>query len=342
VNLGGIDLNLLPVLDALLIERSVTRAARRVGLSQPATSHALARLRAIIGDPLLVRTPRGMMPTARAQALVGPVREALSIVGGALASAPPFDPARVRRRFFISASDYAEFVLLPRLVAALARAAPGVEVWAQPFKESWAADLARGDVDVVVAPLRGLGDTQGAVGVRAQQLFEDRFVCVMRRAHPLATKKLTLERFARADHALVAPRGKPGGVVDDVLAAHGLERRVVVAVPHFLVAPYILAETDLILTVAERVARAMVRGLPLVLVAPPLPVPGLTMSLLWHERQDADPGLAYLRAELELAARATTPRQRRRAPGNDRTERAVFKQPARLRDRRRRGSRSGL
>jgi DNA-binding transcriptional LysR family regulator len=292
--LGGVDLNLLVALDALLAERSVTRAATRIGVTQSAMSHSLARLRALTGDELLVRGREGMMPTVRGDGLARPVRQALEDIARALAPPVPFDPATARARVVIGTSDYGELVLLPRVVARLAREAPGFDLRIVTLSEPMAEPLAAGSIDLAIAPFRP-GDEKP--GIYAKRLFDDGFVCVVRQGHPLADKKLTLARFVAAAHALIAPRGREGGTVDAALERLGMQRRVAVAVPHFLIAPHVVAASDLLLTLARRVADVLARPLGLAILAPPpeLRLEGFTMSSAWHERTHGDPAQRWLR-----------------------------------------------
>jgi DNA-binding transcriptional LysR family regulator len=306
-HLSGIDLNLLPLFDALIGERHVTRAGRRVGLSQPAASRGLARLRELVGDPLLVRTATGLVPTPRALALHGPVRAALGLVEGALAPEAPFDPKVARRTVQLATTDYAELVLLPPLVARLGRDAPGIVLWQRAIGTAAIDRLLASDVELVLSPV--LQGTALSRGVRQQELFTERFVCIVRRGHPLARGRLTLARYVAARHAFIAPRGRRGGTVDDLLAARGLSREIALATPHFLVAPFAVAESDLVLTVPERVARTYARSLPLAILEPPMELPGFSVSVLWHERTDADEGLAWVRRCLVEASRPARARR---------------------------------
>lgn len=300
VHLGGIDLNLLVALDALLAERSVTRAALRIGLSQSAMSHALARIRELLGDAVLVRTAEGMVPTARAERIGPAVRRALAEISSALAGDAPFDPATSRRTFTLAAADYAQMALLPPLLARLAKIAPGVDLWVKSVPEDLGIALA-GDVDLVITPARSR-DT--AAGIAHERLFDERFVCVVRRGHPAAKKRMTLDRFVALPHALVAPMGTRASFVDDALAALGKQRRIACAVPHFLVAPHLIASSDMVLTLGERVARSFAAQLDLVLLTPPLELGGITVSQIWHERSAGDPGHAWLRSLLREVAAA--------------------------------------
>jgi DNA-binding transcriptional LysR family regulator len=294
LHLGSIDLNLLLALDALLEAKNVTRAAEAIGITQSAMSHALSRLRTVTGDALLVRGIGGMVPTPRAEALALPIRRALEEVRTALRASNRFDPKTARLFVRVGTSDYGELILLPRIVRRLERDAPGIDLRVAQYVESGPGLLAGGTLDLVVAPIRPGDEAPGMFGVK---LFDERFVCIVRRGHPLAKKKLTLARFAAASHALIAPGGKGGSFVDESLARLGMSRHVTVTVPHFLVAPHLVAESDLILTVAERVANLLAAPLGLVVLTPPpeLRLEGFTISALWHERTHADPAHVWVR-----------------------------------------------
>ncbi len=309
--LAGFDLNLLRVLDVVLAERHVTRAAARLGQSQSATSHALARLRDELGDPLLVRGAGGrLVPTERALALAPVVTRLLD----ELAAAWPgggFDPATARRTFHVGAGDLAELVLLPPLAARVARLAPGVELFVRPAPDDPGAALASGEVDVVLAPVRSRDPRPLTSGCYYRPLFAETFTCAMRAGHPAARGRLTLDRFCALDHLLVAPRGTAGGFVDDALAAVGRQRRVAVAVPHFLVAPAVVAATDLVATLASRVVAAFARSHRLVMRPPPVAVPGFTMHAIWHERTHEQAAHTWLRDQLAAVAGARPSRDPR-------------------------------
>ena len=300
MHLASIDLNLLVVLESLLETRSVTATADVVGLSQSATSHALARLRTTLGDPLFVRSRAGLVPTERALALVGPLRDALDRLRQLVAPPVAFDPATARRRFVLGTADYGELLLLPRLGERLARTAPGIDLWLVTAEDDPLEQLARGDTDAFIGPMIKGSDR---ADIRERRLFDEQFVCIVREGHPMAGKTWTLAQFAALDHALIAPRARPGGTVDALLAQHGLSRRVAIALPHFLVAPFVVAGTDLVLTIPERVARTFAAFLPLRLVEPPADLPGFTMTLKWHERRHRDPAHVWLRGELAAVAK---------------------------------------
>ncbi len=301
MNLAALDLNLLVVLRALLAERSVTRAARLVGLSQPATSHALARLRDVLGDPLFVRSGRELALTPRAEALREPLDAALGELERALDGPRPFDPGSSRRTFTIGTSDYILFVLMPALLARLARSAPGIDlrIRSEIGHRNVAEWLSSGEIDLAITVI---GPTRRP-GVHVEPLFSDEFACLVRRDHPRVKKRLTLDTFAELPHAFVAPRGTRGGAVDDALRALGRERRVALLLPNFLVAPHVVARSDLVVTLGARIAKSFAEHLPLRVLPPPLVLPGFEMSLAWHEKMDADAGHTWMRRQIVEAAR---------------------------------------
>lgn len=298
--LAGVDLNLLVVLDALLAEGHVTRAARRVGLSQSATSHALTRLRSLLDDPILVRTGAGMVPTDRAEALREPVREALALLARALRPPAAFDPASARGRVTVSAVDFAQSALVPALVARLAEAAPGVDLVMAPYPADPTRALSQGEIDLCVGLERELPQ------LHQEPLWSEPFTCVVRRGHPCLRGRMTVERYAALDHAMVSPRAMARGFVDRGLRERGLRRRVRLVVPHFLGAVLAVTESDLVLTIAASIARRFVTAFPIALFDPPLPVEPFTLTMAWHTRQEADPLLAWLREQV----RAAIPRDR--------------------------------
>ncbi|MBA3396499.1 MAG: LysR family transcriptional regulator [Deltaproteobacteria bacterium] len=293
MRLAGIDLNLLTSLDALLDERNVTRAAKRLGVTQPAVSHSLRRLRDLLGDPLLVRTRNGMTATPRAVALRPAVRAALEAAEVVLRAVPPFDAAMTERTFSLVMADQASFLLLPPLLERLAREAPGIAVQVRPASRDPDAE----DVDLAIGVFR-----DAPAGVHQLTLWREDFVCVLRKGSAAARGTFDRKRYLALGHLLVAPRGMPGSPLDDVLARTGDRRRVMLTVPHFLVAPHVVATTDLVWTAPASLARAFAEQLPLVLRDPPLRLEGFTIALRWHARLASDPGLAWLRSVVQDVA----------------------------------------
>lgn len=298
--LAAIDLNLVLALDALLAERHVTRAAARLGITQSAASHALNRLRDLFDDPLLVRGARGMMmPTPRAEQLAPAIHRVLVDLASVLRGDETFDPVTAHHTFRIGASDYVELVLLPPLLERLGRIAPGINLWVHTFADHGDEALATGALDLVIGPPRGSARPAGSY---EKLLFDESFTCIVRAGHPLAETKLTLARYCAAAHLLVAPRGTPGSFVDDALAAVGRSRRVALAIPHFLVVPYVIAGSDLVATLATRVATMFAETLGLTLMPPPLALPKFQIAVAWHERSHGDAAHRWLRDQLLAVA----------------------------------------
>jgi DNA-binding transcriptional LysR family regulator len=291
MNLQDIDLNLLRAFDAVLQEKSVTAAAARLRLTQPAVSNALARLRALFGDPLFVRTQSGMDATPFARELGEPVRQALALLESALAHGPGFDPSTSTRAFRFYMSDLGQIEFLPPLIERAQRIAPGVRLEAVGLEvEDIAGALAAGSLDLAVGFLPGLGPP-----VRRLQLFRDPYVCLMRRDHPIRT--LSKKSFLAASHALVSYRGGHC-VIEEALERAGVARRIALRVPHFTIVPMVLERTDLILVLPERVAKVFERQGRMKYFPAPLPIPPADVGVFWHERFDGDPGNRWLREQL--------------------------------------------
>jgi DNA-binding transcriptional LysR family regulator len=291
MNVRDVDLNLLRVYDAVLREQGVTPAAAGLGLTQPAVSNALARLRALFGDPLFVRTPAGMDATPFARELAEPVRQALALIDAALAHGPGFDPASATRAFRFYMSDLGQIEFLPPLIERVQRAAPGVRLEAVALEVDDIADaLATGALDLAVGFLPGLGPP-----VRRRALFRDPYLCLMRAEHPI--KALTRRKFQEASHALVTYRGGHR-VVEEALERAGLARRIALRLPHFTVVPMVLERTDLLCTLPARVARVFEQRGGLKSLAPPVPIPTADVAVHWHERFEADPGNRWLREQV--------------------------------------------
>jgi DNA-binding transcriptional LysR family regulator len=288
--LSSLDLNLLVVLQALLSEASVTRAAQRVSLSQSATSHALNRLRELLGDPLLVRSGRRLTLTPRATALLPALERGLLELDGALSGEPPFDPARTRRSIAVGLADYAQAVLLGPLLARLRREAPGIDLHTVGFPDVFER-MDAGTLDMAVIPTSPV-----PAGFSVRRLFSDGFVCIVRRDHPTVRgPRLSLPRYLALDHVVVAPSGMSGSIVDTALARKGLERRVALRISSFLAAPIVVTESDLISTGPAKLLRPMAKRYPIRLLPPPLPLDDFEMHLAWHSRRDRDPAHSWLR-----------------------------------------------
>lgn len=300
-SLRGLDLNLLVVLDALLRERHVTRAASRLGLSQPATSNALGRLRRLFGDALLVRGRAGMEPTQRGLELAESTRRILHQVEGALESREHFDPSTTRRRFRLRMSDLLGRLLLPRLVARFAAEAPQAALEIVHLSPSATIDaLERDEIDLGVS--MGL-ETTGAI--MSAVLLQDRMACLMRSAHPLASvRAVSLDDLLAARHVRVAMSPTDRRFAERVLGPRGEERRVVLTVPHWLVLPEILRDADLVAVLSERLGAAFADASAGGLVARPIRAASVAFSwrLYWHRRHENDAAHAWLRSLLPPAA----------------------------------------
>ena len=290
MNLGGVDLNLLVSLQFLLEERSVTEAARRMPLSQPAMSHALARLRVLFDDPLLVRSSGGMVATPRAEALVEPLRRVLS-EAGQLIRPPEFNPAALQGKLRLATTDYMTLVVLPQILGRLFDEAPALELDVEPWRRpgTWLA-LERGKVDFAIHAI-----DDAPAGFYRKKLFTDDFACVMRRGHPMAKKNLTLRRYVDLKHALITVTGSGKGHVNELLEKKGLTRDIVLRIPSFLAAPMIVAQSDLVLTLPRRLAMRFSQIAHLVVRDPPLKLGRMTFSLVWHERNRQDPAHQWVR-----------------------------------------------
>lgn len=302
------DMALLLSLDALLQENSVSSAARRVGLSTPAMSHTLARIRERLCDPILVRSGRGMLLTPRAEFLKPLVHNLVDQATRVLQPERPFVPQELSRTFVIHATDYVLTVLGGEVARRLREQAPNVCLRFVPNTVDDAICLRDHDSDLAVGIYGDLPQE-----MRCQRLLTDRFVCAVREEHPLAEQKLTLERFVDFPHIQIAPRGKPGGYVDDMLREHGLSRVVLYAVPYFLAALQLSAQTDCLLTISERLAKPFAARFSLKLLKCPLPLEPYALSLLWHPRLDRDAGHRFLREQFLHAAQTVTGPQHKNA-----------------------------
>ena len=286
----GMDLNLLVTPEALLAEQNVTKAANRLHLSQPAVSAQLSRLRDLFDDPLLIPAQRGMTPTAKALELLDPLRHALEQVRATLAEHRHFDPGNAKLTVAIACTDYLQAVVARPLVVALRKQAPGVRIALRHLDPlQLEAQMVRGDVDLaLMTPEHGPGS------LRARRLFDERYVLIGRKRHPGLRRGLTAEEFARLDHVIVSLRGGDFTTpVDDGLAALGYQRNVVLSAASFLIVPEIVSHSNFVALVPERLVRDRLDGLKI--VECPFPVPGFTVSMLWHERNHGHSGQRWVR-----------------------------------------------
>jgi DNA-binding transcriptional LysR family regulator len=303
MNIKSFDLNLLLAFESLMIERNVTRAARRSGLSQPAMSNALGRLRRVFDDPLLLRTRDGMKPTPVAHSLMAPVQAALEGLRSALEERPAFDAAASRRTFHLLANDYAEIVVLAPMLSELQANAGGLTLKIdrvgnlfQPPAPSSLADL----YDLALGFFPEMPSLDPSL--RSDLLWEERNVCIARAGHASIRGKLSLRQYATAHHAVVFYKSEGPGVIDTLLQQKGLSRRSMVLVPHFASAAFMVAASDVIATIPERLARQLKKGLNLQVLDIPLAIPPFRLMMLWHARGDVDPAHAWLRRLISATA----------------------------------------
>jgi DNA-binding transcriptional LysR family regulator len=301
MNDEAIDLNLMRAFDALLEDGNLTRAGFRLGLSQPAMSHALGRLRKLTGDTLFVRVPAGMKPTEMALRMAPAVREGLRLLDSAVIDDKHFDPSTSDRTFQILMSDIGELVYLPRLLKRLEEIAPRVMIRAlQMPREAYAGAFVSGEADLAIGFLPGL-----RAGFYQQRLFSDSYVCVVRKDHPRIKRKLSLDQFLTESHVLTEPGGSryrtmsyqtsTTTLIEQFLASRGLSRRVALRVPHFTVVPNIVESTDLIATVPSYVVQNSPSRPGLKMLPPPMDLPRFEVKQFWHQRSHKEPANRWLR-----------------------------------------------
>jgi DNA-binding transcriptional LysR family regulator len=300
VDYAGFDLNLIVAFDALMAERHVTRAAIRIGLTQPAMSAALSRLRKATRDELFVRGPKGLAPTPRAHDLIAPFRRALDTVSGALDLQTRFHPKEASQTFTLALSDHPAHRLLPHVSEIVSREGPGIDLRVRGFSDRQNAIhlLDEGIADVAVGVLPG-----NEARILTSHLFTERFVCIARRGSSAASALRSVEEFAAARHILVSPEGEEHGVVDVALAERGMTRRLGVVLSQMYAAPHLVANSNnLIATLMEGVVANSGFSHDLVVAAPPLELPTVDFHLLWHRRTDQHPAHQWLRACIAEAA----------------------------------------
>jgi DNA-binding transcriptional LysR family regulator len=296
MNFSNLDLNLLKALDMLLAERNVTRAAHRLNLSQPALSAQLARLREVLGDPLLARSHRGMAPTALGQELAGPLRTALDGLRRVVEEGSRFDPTQSDMTVTIAASDYVQSAVLIPFLLNLHDAAPGLRIGTRIASGSALADeMERGDVDLGLVAPELVPD-----GLQTQTLFEEEYVCLARVGHPTVREEISFELLETLEFVGVSTRGGPVWTpFDTMLKSRGLRRRVAISVSHFLIVPELVANSDLVACLPKRLpcrANAKLR-----IVGFEAPIPGFSIAMVWHPRTHSHPGHRWIRAVLVAA-----------------------------------------
>ncbi|MEM6993795.1 MAG: LysR family transcriptional regulator [Myxococcota bacterium] len=296
--LSSVNLNQLVALDTLLDEGSVTRAAHKIGVTQSALSHTLAALRDLLGDPLLVRESSGMVLSDRAKRLSGPLRRNLAELERILSPEPSFDPATTERDFRLATEDFIAARVAAHLVPEFKAHAPHASLTIRPLTGISRVDaLLSGEIDVLIGPT-----FDGGVHVQHQPWCDEPFACVVRRGHPQVGDTLDLETYVALGHVLVSPTGRGTAWVDQGLAERGLARRVVFRAPSFLMAPMIVASSDVVLTAPVGALQPFVDAFGLRQLPPPLPLAPLPLSLSWHRRNEALPAQQWFRTLLREAA----------------------------------------
>lgn len=299
-NIKMLDLNLLKALEALLETRSVTRAADKLGLTQPAVSGMLTRLREAFDDPLFVRTQRGILPTPRAESLAAPLRATLGEIQKLL-TGEKFDPARTSMTITMAATDYAQKAILLPLIAVLRTEAPGVRIAVRPVdRPQLSQQMENGVIDMALITPDMAQDT-----MRSRKLFDEEYVCVLRRDHPATSGDIDVDRLCMLEHGIMSHDGSNfRGATDEALARQGRSRRVVVSVPSFMVLIDLVRHSDLMALLPAR----LVADCPgLYICAPPLMVPGFTKILAWHDRLQHDPAHSWIRERLASLVSQTAP-----------------------------------
>lgn len=298
----GIDLNLLAAFDALMSERNVTRAATQVGVSQPAMSAALSRLRTQLGDPLFLRSADGLLPTPRARELADPISQALRQIEATLVNRPEFVPGEAVLTVNLGLSDYPAFVLLPALLETLGEQAPGIEINVHAFNDrDDAVDLLdAGVIDVAI----GVPPTHPEGRILTRPILRDEFVTILASHHPAARRGMNMKTYLSLPHALVSPEGQRHGLVDQVLAQQGEQRTLALTLPQMFAVPAVVARTGMTATVMKRVALNSPAGRKLTLFQPPMPLPEIVFHMIWHRRNEGNPAQQWLRALIESVAQA--------------------------------------
>lgn len=293
MNTRRLDLNLLVALEALLAERNVTQAASRLHISQPALSAQLARLRNIFNDPLLLPAQRGMVPTARALELQGPLRRALDEVRRVTVTGRPFDPADASLTLTIAASDYVQVAVLLDFTLRLRREAPGIRIGIRAIDgAAVGVQMERAEVDLALMTAE-----TAPHNLRRCLLFEESYKIIVRRNHPRIRRTLTLKALTGEHHVVVSPRGGSfSTAIDLALSAVGATRRVALSAASFLFVPEIVARSDLVAFVPSRLVDN--RSDRLAIFEPPIKVPGFAISLLWHDRTHDHPAHAWVRSKI--------------------------------------------
>lgn len=319
MELTDIDLNQLVLFQQLMVERRVSKVADNLGLTQPAVSNTLAKLRRQFGDDLFVRTPKGMMPTPFAEQLAEPIGHALGMIHSGLNQLSHFDPANVKRSVTIGMTDIGEIIFLPALIERLRREAPGVSVvTVRTTATNLREDMEAGKVDLAIGPLPQL-----KAGFFQRRLFRQRYVCLFRKGHALDRKRLSLADFKAAEHLVIVSAGTGHGKVDELIRRAGIERNVRLTIPHYVSVGHLLQRSDMLATVTERLAQSLVEPFDLTFRSHPMALPEIAINVFWHAKVHRSPAHQWLRgvvfdlfgADKGASASLTTQSSVRRLPG---------------------------
>ncbi len=314
-NFRTLDLNLLRVFDQVMAERNLTRAARNLAMTQPAVSNALGRLREVLGDRLVVRSGYGVEPTPRALALWPTVSDALRQLEASLAPGG-FDASSEVRSFVLAMADATAAMVMPGLIGIIEREAPGLSIRVVPLTtrdprrllDDAQADLAVGYFPAVLADLTAQAQAGTLAAFEHERLYDSQYLCVMRKGHPLADQRLTLDRYCAAHHLLVSFSGRPYGFIDEALAALGRRRRIVLTVNQFFTAGQVVANSDLLTVLPRHFVGVTGRAEALVTRELPFAVPTVHVDALWHRREGRNPAQVWLREAVARAASQELPR----------------------------------
>ncbi len=301
MDLNRLDLNLLVLFDSLYKYRSVRLASEHMCISPSAFSHGLARLRQSLDDELFVRVRNEMLPTEKADLLAAKVSSALALIREGLASSENFDPAHSDKEFVFAATDYTGLALMPLLMAYLTRMAPNIRIkLVQTSQKVPVPELESGEINFALGFTH---NPEAASLILSQPWLTDSYCCLARKDHPDLMGELSLDNFLQQSHILVSPWNETLGIVDQSLGKMGLKRRVGLRVPSVLVAPYIVAETDMLVTIPKRVATKMIEHLPLSLYEVPFQIPDYQLKLYWHKLKSAQPSYRWMKQALFDALR---------------------------------------
>ncbi|PRC93357.1 LysR family transcriptional regulator [Solimicrobium silvestre] len=304
MNFLTLDLNLLRVFDAVMIEQNLTRAADKLAMTQPAVSNAVKRLRHAFNDELLIRTVYGVKPTPRAESIWPAIREALSKLEAAIAP-PTFDPASASASFRMAMADSTAAYWMPHLVREIEKCAPGINARMVPLvTRDPRSMLLQGDIDIAVGFFPGVvsqlagGQSSANSPIRHASLYTGRYVCVMRKDHPLANTPLTLETYCNAHHLLVSFSGRAHGLIDEILMPMKLQRHIILTVNQFFTAGRVVANSDLLTVLPQHLISSTGMANQLIWKELPISTPAVNVDMLWHEREARNPAHKWLRENL--------------------------------------------